>query len=246
MENVLIVEDNGILAIELQRKLQGWGYNVPKIALSGKEAVKRANEKDTDLVIMDISLKGELDGITAAKEIESKSEIPILFYSAYDDPGYINKIKDFKNGDFISKTCGDADLKSILENTLKRGEKVNETGETIQKVAEPSVNFRESVEDYYKAHENIEKEFKKLESNFSKVYNESITKEREIEELKETEKKYINIINEKDAKLAEMRNVQNKLEENINLHEEKQEKLLKETEDLKKHMNSLVSILNGE
>ncbi len=245
MENVLIVEDNGILAIELQRKLQGWGYNVPKIALSGKEAVKRANEKDTDLVIMDISLKGEFDGIRAAKEIESKSEIPILFYSAHDDPSYINKIKDFKNGDFISKTCGDDDLKLILENTLKRGEKVNETGEIIQKVTDPTVNFRESVEDYYKAHENIEKEFKKLEANFSKVYNESITQEREIEKLKEAEKKYINIINEKNTKLAEMKKVQDTLKENINFHTEKQDKLLKETEDLRKHMNSLVSILNG-
>ncbi len=246
MDNVLIVEDNGILAIELQRKLQGWGYNVPKIALSGKEAVKRANGKDTDLVIMDISLKGELDGISAAKEIESKFQIPILFYSAHDDPGYINKIKDFKNGDFISKTCGDEDLKLILENTLRRGVEVNTTGENIQGDTDASINFRESVEDYYKARENIQKEFKKLEANFSKVYNESITKEREIEELKISQEKYINIINEKDEKLANMKEIQAKLEENINLHSEKHQKLLKETEDLKKHMNSLVSILNGE
>lgn len=244
MENVLIVEDNGILAIELQRKLQGWGYNVPKIALSGKEAVTRANEKDTDLVIMDISLKGELDGITAAKEIESKSEIPILFYSAHDDNNILNQVKDFKNGNFISKTSSDEDLKLILENTLKRDEKVNLTGETLQKVAEATINFRESVEDYYQAHENIEKEFKKLEANFSKVYNESITQEREIEKLKTAEEKYINIINEKDAKLAEMMEFQNKLEENINLHKAKHQKLIKETEDLKKHMNAMVSILN--
>lgn len=246
MENVLIVEDNGILAIELQRKLQDWGYNVPKIALSGKEAVIRANDKDTDLVIMDIALKGEIDGITAAREIENKSEIPILFYGALDDKTTLNQVKNFKNGDFISKASSDEDLKLILENTLKRGVKMSETGETHPKIKAPSTNFRESVEDYYKARENIQNEFKKLESNFSKVYNESVTREREIEELKTAEKKYISIINEKDAKLSEMMIIQNKLKENINLHKEKQQKLLKETEDLKKHMDSMVSILNGE
>lgn len=246
-ESVLIVEDDGIFAIELQKKLQSWGYDVPRIALSGKEALKRVENSITDLVIMDISLKGDIDGISAGKAIEDKFEIPIVFYSSHNDQEFLNKIKDFKKGDFVSKTCSDNDLKLSIENILK-GENVEKVANTVdaQKTSKPAIDFEESLGDYYKAHEKIENEFKKLETNFSKVYEESVAREREIENLKSAEERYVNIINEKDEKLAEMGQIQRKLEEKISTHKKKHQKLLKETEDLKKHMNSLIAILNGE
>ncbi|MDO9044839.1 MAG: response regulator [Methanobacteriaceae archaeon] len=245
-ENVLIVEDDGIFAMELQRKIKSWGYEVPKIALSGQEALKRVEYKNTDLIIMDISLKGELDGISAAKAIEDHFDIPIVFYSSHDDDELLNKIKTFKNGDFVSKTCRDEDLKLSIENLLKKGGTMEKTVENIQNISESPIDIKEGLGDYYKAHEVIEKEFKKLEDNFSKVYGESVSQEREIESLKKAEEKYMNIISEKDEKLAEMGKIQRSLEEKINKHKQTHQKLLKETEDLKKHMNSVVSILNGE
>ncbi|MDO8869301.1 MAG: response regulator [Methanobacteriaceae archaeon] len=245
-ENVLIVEDDGIFAIELQKKIKSWGYEVPKIALSGKEALKRVEYKNTDLVIMDISLKGELDGISAAKAIEDQFKIPIVFYSSHNDDELLNKIKTFKNGDFVSKTCRDEDLKSSIENLLKKGGTMEKTAENFQNISEYNIDIKEGLGDYYKAHEIIEKEFKKLEDSFSKVYGESVSQEREIERLKKAEEKYMNIISEKDNKLAELGKVQRSLEEKINQHKKRHQKLLKETEDLKKHMNSMVSILNGE
>jgi DNA-binding response OmpR family regulator len=245
-ENVLIVEDDGIFAIELQKKIKSWGYEVPKIALSGKEALKRVEYKNTDLVIMDISLKGELDGISAAKVIEDQFEIPIVFYSSHSDDELLNKIKTFKNGDFVSKTCRDEDLKFSIENLLKKGGNMEKTVENVQNISESTIDIKEGLGDYYKAHEIIETEFKKLEDSFSKVYGESVSQEREIERLIKAEEKYMNIISEKDEKLAEMGKVQRSLEEKINQHKKRHQKLLKETEDLKKHMNSMVSILNGE
>ncbi|PKL67221.1 MAG: hypothetical protein CVV28_07420 [Methanobacteriales archaeon HGW-Methanobacteriales-1] len=245
-ENVLIVEDDGIFAIELQKKIKSWGYKVPKIALSGKEALKRVEYKNTDLVIMDISLKGELDGISAAKAIEDQFEIPIVFYSSHNDDELLNKIKSFKNGDFVSKTCRDEDLKLSIENLLKKGGTMEKTAGNVQNISESTIDIKEGLGDYYKSHEIIEKEFKKLEDSFSKVYGESVSQEREIERLIKAEEKYMNIISEKDKKLAEMGKVQRSLEEKINQHKKRHQKLLKETEDLKKHMNSMVSILNGE
>jgi DNA-binding response OmpR family regulator len=245
-ENVLIVEDDGIFAMELQRKIKSWGYEVPKIALSGQEALKRVEYKNTDLVIMDISLKGELDGISAAKAIEDQFEIPIVFYSSHTDDELLNKIKSFKNGDFVSKTCRDEDLKLSIENLLNKGGTMEKTVENIQNIPESHIDIKEGLSDYYRAHEVIEKEFKKLEDSFSKVYGESVSQEREIESLKKAEEKYMKIISEKDEKLAEMGKVQRALEEKINQHKKRHQKLLKETEDLKKHMNSVVSILNGE
>lgn len=245
-ENVLIVEDDGIFAIELQKKLRGWGYEVPKIALSGKEALKRIENCETDLVIMDISLKGDINGISAGKTIENKFKIPIVFYSSNDDPEIINEIKNFKNGDFVSKTSNDEDLRLSLENILKVGDKMEKVANTSESTNKPAINFKDSLEDYYKAHEKIESEFKRLEANFSKVYEESVSREREIEDLKSAEGKYINIITEKDEKLADMGKVQHQLEEKISLYKKKNQKLLKESENLKKSLNSLMTILNGE
>ena len=71
-------------------------------------------------------------------------------------------------------------------------------------------------------------------------------KKEKLNDLKEAEEKYMSIISEKDEKLAEMGKVQRSLEEKINQHKKRHQKLLKETEDLKKHVNSVVSILNGE
>lgn len=83
---ILIVEDEGLTAMELQRKLKMAGYDVPTFAFSGKEAIKKAEEIKPDLVLMDIFLKGHIDGIDAAGEIKKKLNVPIIYLTAHGDP----------------------------------------------------------------------------------------------------------------------------------------------------------------
>ena len=237
---ILIVEDDGIFAVGLQNKLKNWDYDVPKIALSANEALNMV--QDIDLVIMDINLKGEMDGITAGKNIENKYKIPIVFYSSHQNQINLDKIKEFENSDFVNKISPDEDLKLAIENILKTGETVENTASISQDVVK-TADVEAGLGDYYKAHEKIENEFKKLETNFSKIYEESLSKEIRIEELQKAEENYIKSINEKDNILSEMRKVQLELEEKIGIYNRKYDKLLQEIEDLKIHMNSIISIV---
>lgn len=82
---ILIVEDEGLTAMELQRKLKLAGYDVPTFAFSGKEAIKKAEEIKPDLVLMDIFLKGKIDGIDAAEEIKRNMGVPIIYLTAHGD-----------------------------------------------------------------------------------------------------------------------------------------------------------------
>ena len=70
-ENIMIVEDEIIVARDIQSRLEKMGYSVPVVATSGEEAIKKAAEMHPDLVLMDIKLGGDVDGIDASKQIYS-------------------------------------------------------------------------------------------------------------------------------------------------------------------------------
>jgi two-component system, response regulator PdtaR len=85
MNEVLIVEDERILAIGMKRKLERAGYTVTGIASCGEEAIANTKETSPDLVLMDIVLKGDMDGIETAGHIINRYNIPIIYITAYAD-----------------------------------------------------------------------------------------------------------------------------------------------------------------
>ncbi len=80
---ILVVEDEALTALELQKKLVSWGYDVIDIVSSGEKALEKALALKPDLILMDILLKGNMTGIDAAREIKNKMEIPIIYLTAY-------------------------------------------------------------------------------------------------------------------------------------------------------------------
>ncbi|HII83446.1 MAG TPA: response regulator, partial [Methanobacterium subterraneum] len=82
---ILVVEDEALTGMELQKKLILWGYDVVAIVSSGEDAVKKAMELEPDLILMDILLKGCMNGIDAAKIIRKNKEIPIIYLTAYSN-----------------------------------------------------------------------------------------------------------------------------------------------------------------
>ena len=76
MANILIVEDEGIVARDIARSLERLGYTVVGIAASGDEAVRLAADAQPDLVLMDVVLQGDMDGIAAAERIRADSDVP--------------------------------------------------------------------------------------------------------------------------------------------------------------------------
>jgi len=82
---ILIVEDEAIVAVDIQKTLQKLGYDVPAIAFSGEEALKKAEELHPDVVLMDIVLRGQMDGIGAAQKIYERFGIPSIFMTGYSE-----------------------------------------------------------------------------------------------------------------------------------------------------------------
>src|SRR5215831_11413249 len=82
---ILVVEDERLVARALQNELEQFGYEVSGVASSASEAVAQVEERRPDLVLMDVHLKGEVDGIEVAQRIQSRCGIPVIYLSAFSD-----------------------------------------------------------------------------------------------------------------------------------------------------------------
>ncbi|MDD5434920.1 MAG: response regulator [Nitrospira sp.] len=131
-ERILIVEDEGIEALDLQHRLTSMGYTVPDIVFTGEEAVIKAGETHPDLILMDIMLQGEMDGVTAAGQIHARFDIPIIFLTAYADEGTLHRAKVTGPYGYLIKPFKEKELhisidmalyKHTMEQKLKESEK---------------------------------------------------------------------------------------------------------------------------
>jgi two-component system, cell cycle sensor histidine kinase and response regulator CckA len=115
---VLVVEDERIVAKDIQNTLKNLGYDVPAIASTGEDAVKKAGELLPDIVLMDIVLKGDIDGIEAAGQIRAKHKIPIIYLTAYEDEETLDRAKITEPLGYILKPFEERDLHTTLEMAL--------------------------------------------------------------------------------------------------------------------------------
>jgi CheY-like chemotaxis protein len=118
---LLIVEDEAIVARDLQGRLKRLGYQVCAIVASGAGAIEAASQHRPDLVLMDIVLKGEMDGIEAAEVISRDYEIPVVFLTAYADQQTLQRAKLTVPLGYIVKPFTERELGIMLEINLYRG-----------------------------------------------------------------------------------------------------------------------------
>ncbi|MBN8583629.1 MAG: PAS domain S-box protein [Ignavibacteria bacterium] len=115
---IMVVEDEGIIAQDIKNCLEGLGYIVPDVVFTGKEAILRAEELRPDLVLMDIVLKGDIDGIETAAEIRKKYNIPIVYLTAYEDDRTLKRAKMTEPLGYILKPFEERYLRSSIEMAL--------------------------------------------------------------------------------------------------------------------------------
>ncbi|HOW81149.1 MAG TPA: response regulator [Spirochaetota bacterium] len=114
------MEDEGVVAQDIKFTLKSLGYSIPAIASSGEEAIAKINEFSPDLVLMDIRLKGKMDGIKATKKISEDFDIPVVYLTAYADEKTIARAKKTMPYGFVIKPFEKNDLKSVIEVALYR------------------------------------------------------------------------------------------------------------------------------
>jgi CheY-like chemotaxis protein len=117
---ILIVEDEILTARELDARLRGLGYTVVRIALSGEEAVQATAELQPDLVLMDIVLKGTMDGITAAEQLRTRFGVPTVYITAYADEGTLQRAKVTGPYTYILKPFTEGEVHAAVEAALYR------------------------------------------------------------------------------------------------------------------------------
>ena len=103
---ILVVEDERITARNIQNQLKKLGYNVSAIASSGEEAIQKTAETYPDLVLMDIKLEGDMDGIQAAEQIRIRFDIPVIYLTAYADENTLQQAKVTELYSYISNRSG--------------------------------------------------------------------------------------------------------------------------------------------
>jgi len=115
---ILIVEDEAISALDLQSRLQSRGFLVPEIAFTGEEAIRKSAEVRPALVLMDIMLPGAVDGITAAEQIKSRFDIPVIYVTAYADEATLQRAKITEPFGYIIKPFQERELIIAIEMAL--------------------------------------------------------------------------------------------------------------------------------
>ncbi|MEH1871028.1 two-component system response regulator [Nostoc sp.] len=118
--NILIVEDEMIVAMDIQSRLRKFGYTVLGLADSGEEAIKKAADNSIDLVLMDIHLKGKMDGVEAAEIIYNIFKIPVIYLTANADESTLNRAKNTEPFGYILKPFKEKELKFTIEITLSK------------------------------------------------------------------------------------------------------------------------------
>lgn len=117
---ILIVEDEMIIAANISLHLTNLGYEITGIVPRGEEALIHFRQNKPDIVLLDIQLKGSLDGIQTAHLMQEEVEIPIIYLTANADEGHFNKAKATNPYAFISKPLKKLDLQRAIELTVNR------------------------------------------------------------------------------------------------------------------------------
>jgi len=120
LATILVVEDESIVARDLQSRLRSLGYDVPAVAATGEEALKKAADIRPDLVLMDIRLKGAMDGIETAEQLRELFNVPPVYLTAYTDSETLRRAKITEPFGYIVKPFDERELHSAIEMALYR------------------------------------------------------------------------------------------------------------------------------
>ncbi len=149
---VLIVEDEKIIAKDIEATIRRLGHDPVGVVSTAEDAVKKAGELKPGLILMDITLKGETDGIEAAKVINDMFGIPIVYLTAHQDEDTIERSKSTNPYGFITKPLDDRDINSAINAAIYRYDvemKLKEAEERYFRLAENAVDiiFSQSIDD---------------------------------------------------------------------------------------------------
>ena len=115
---IMVVEDEAVISMEIQDRLTKMGHSICGTAASGEEAVSIATAKRPDLILMDVQLRGEVDGVQTAKQIRDLIEIPIIYLTAFADDRTVERAKLTQPFGYLIKPFSEKELYAAIEMAL--------------------------------------------------------------------------------------------------------------------------------
>ncbi len=120
LKRILVVEDEGIVSLDIQNRLRQAGYTLAGTAASGEEAIAQALSSQPDLILMDIKLQGQLDGIEAARQIRARLNVPIVYLTAYADEDTLKRATETAVFGYLLKPFKERELIATIEMALSQ------------------------------------------------------------------------------------------------------------------------------
>ena len=142
MPKILIVDDDATIQMELEEYLNQLGHTVVGIADTGEGAVEMTRETNPDLILMDINLPGEMDGISAAEKIKEEMDVAVVFVTGFGDPEHIERAKLVEPFGFVMKPFDEQEINGVIEIVLQRRKMELELARVHKKLEESEERFR--------------------------------------------------------------------------------------------------------
>lgn len=242
--NILITEDDQVTALFIQRVIKQMGHNSVGIAYSGSEALELVASKKPDLVLMDISLPGELDGISVTNKIMEEHQLPVVFITGMSDKNTVGRALKTHPYGYISKPVTESSLQTVIELSIQRFNLEKKLLNSQDQLQQLNINLEEKVKErtaeLNSKNLDLKKEIGKRKKSEAQL-KVSLAKERELNELKS---RIVNIISHEiktpltsiksSAELIEIHIENRSPPENINKH----------ISSIDRSVNSLTNIIN--
>lgn len=146
---ILIVEDEGIVAFNLQQRLQHMGYHITGLAESGQEGLALVSRERPDLVLMDIHIKGEMDGIELASALNRDFDLPIIYLTAYSEDTTLERARRTRPYGYLIKPFSERELHATVQMALERHE-------VQAALSESQAKLQQSLEAVRRVNEELE------------------------------------------------------------------------------------------
>lgn len=241
---ILITEDDKVTALFVQRIVKQMGHESIGIAYSGDEAIKMLKSTSADLVLMDISLPGNIDGISATNMIMAEYDLPVIYITGLSDKDTMSRALKTHPYGYIPKPVKESVLQTVIELSMQRYRLEKELIQSKTELVKLNTNLEELVTERTKELHNKNTDLKKEVGRRRKSEAQlkvSLAKERELNELKS---RIVNIIShEIKTPLTSVKSSAELIEMHIE-NNSPAEKVLKHITSIDRSVNSLTNIIN--
>ncbi|RYH72353.1 response regulator transcription factor [Flavobacteriaceae bacterium 144Ye] len=173
---ILIVEDEMVIGANISLQLSSLGYEVTGVIPRGEEAIINVRQDTPDIILMDINLKGALDGVETVKLIQKEFDIPIIYLTANADDAHFNKAKATNPHAFISKPFKKLDLQHAIELVISKQDLKHNATKTVENNPSPFI-LSDSI--FVRHHEKMVKvdikdiHYIEAERNYCRIHSKS-------------------------------------------------------------------------